>query len=85
MAAVLLFADSIDREFLRGEARKLAGWLRAFGLANGALAMIMTVWIAEGHTILAALMALVGIVMVVKALAVKPAIDRMAIYDSTRR
>jgi hypothetical protein len=24
MAAVLLFADSIDREFLRGEARKLA-------------------------------------------------------------
>src|SRR5690348_1550840 len=85
MAIVLLSAGSIDREFLRGEARKLAGWLRAFGLANGALAMIMTVWIAEGHIILAALMALVGIVMVVKALAVKPAIDRVAIYDSNRR
>ena len=41
--------------------------------------MIMTVWIADP------LMALVGIVMVVKALAVKPAIDRMAIYDSNRR
>src|SRR5438270_6362222 len=78
MAAVLLFADSIDREFLRGEARMLAPWLRAFGLANGALAMIMTVWIAEGHTILAALMALVGIVIGVKALAVKPVRYRAA-------
>ncbi len=84
MAAVLLFADSIDREFLRGEARELAPWLCAFGLANGALAMIMTVWIAEGHTILAALMAFLGIVIGVKALAVKPAMDRAAIYDSNR-
>jgi hypothetical protein len=46
--------------------------------------MIMTVWIAEGHTILAALMALVGIITGVKALAVKPAMDRAAIYDSNR-
>ena len=84
MAAVLLSADSINREFLRGEALKLAPWLRAFGLASGALAMIMTVWIAEGHTILAALVAFVGIVIVVKALAVKPAMDRAAIYDPNR-
>ena len=84
MAAVLIFAGSIDREFLRGETRKFAPWLRAFGLANSALAMIMTVWIAEGHTILAALMALLGIVIGVKALAVKPAMDRAAIYDSNR-
>jgi predicted Ser/Thr protein kinase len=84
MAAVLLLADSINREFLRGEALKLAPWLRAFGLASGALAMIMTVWIAEGHMILAALVAFVGIVIVVKALAVKPAMDRAAIYDPNR-
>ena len=31
MAAVLLFAGSMDREFLRSEARKFAPWLRAFG------------------------------------------------------
>ena len=86
MAAVLLSAVSIDidREFLRGEVRKFSPWLRAFGLANGALAMIMTVWIAEAHMILAALIALVGIVMGVKMLAVTPAIDRVAIYDSNR-
>ena len=84
MAALLLSAGSVDREFLRGETRKLAPWLRAFGLAGGALAMIMTVWIAEGHMILAALMAFVGIVMAVKALAVKPAMDRAAIYGSNR-
>ena len=39
MAAVLLFAGGIDTEFLRREARKFAPWLRAFGLANGALAV----------------------------------------------
>jgi hypothetical protein len=59
-------------------------YLRAFGLANSALAMIITVWIAEGHPILAALIALVGIVIGVKALTVKPAMDRVAIYDSNR-
>jgi len=84
MAAVLLFADIIGREFLRGETRELAPWLRAFGLANSGLAMSMTVWIAEEHTILAALMALVGTVIGVKAVAVKPAMDRAAIYGPNR-
>jgi hypothetical protein len=84
MAVILLFADSIDREFLRREVRKLAPWLRAFGLANGALAMIMTVWIAERHTILAVVMAFLGIVIGLKTLAVKPAMDRAAIYEPTR-
>ena len=85
MAAVLLFAGSIDTEFLRMEVRKFAPWLRAFGLANSTLAMIITVWIAEGHTTLAALTACVGIVIGVKALTVKPAMDRAAIYDSNPR
>jgi len=84
MAAVLLFAGSVGTEFLLMEVRKFAPWLRAFGLANSALAMIITVWIAEGHPILAALIALVGIVIGVKALTVKPAMDRVAIYDSNR-
>jgi len=84
MAAVLFFAGSLDTEFLLMEVRKFAPWLRAFGLANSALAMIITVWIAEGHTILAALIAFVGIVIAVKALAIKPAMDRVAIYDSKR-
>jgi tRNA A-37 threonylcarbamoyl transferase component Bud32 len=82
MAAVLLFAGSMDTKFLLVEVRKFAPWLRALGLANSALALIMTVWIAEVHTILAALIAVVGIVMVVKALAIKPAMDQVAIYDS---
>jgi predicted Ser/Thr protein kinase len=84
MAAVLLFAGAMDREFLRKEARKFAPWLRAFGLANGALAMIMAVWVAEGHTILAALTAFLGIAIGVTALTLKPAMDRAAIYDLNR-
>ena len=84
MAAVLLFAGSMDREFLRWEARAFAPWLRAFGLANGALAIIMTVWVAETHTVLAALMALLGIGISVTALTLKPAMDRAAIYNWNR-
>jgi serine/threonine protein kinase len=84
MAAVLLFAGSMDREFLRSEARKFAPWLRAFGLANGALAISMAVWMAEGHTILAALIAFLGIAIGVTALTLKPVMDRAAIYDSNR-
>ena len=85
MAAVLLSAGSMDTEFLLMEVRRFAPWLRAFGLGNSALAMIITVWIAEGHTMLAALIAIVGIVIGIKALTVKPAMDRVAIYDSNRR
>jgi len=84
MAAVLLFAGSMDREFLRSQARKFAPWLRAFGLANGALAISMAVWMAEGHTILAALIAFLGIAIGVTALTLKPVMDRAAIYDSNR-
>jgi len=84
MAAVLLFSGSLNTEFLLLQVRTLAPWFKAFGLANSALAMILTVWIAETHTILASLIAVVGIVMGVKALAIKPAMDRMAIDDSNR-
>jgi serine/threonine protein kinase len=84
MAAVLLFAGSMDTEFLLMEARKFAPWLRAFGMANSALAMIMAAWIAEGHTILAALIASLGIALGITALTLKPAMDRAAIYDSNR-
>ncbi len=45
---------------------------------------VKAVWIAQGHTILAALTAVVGTVIGVKALTVKPAMDRVAIYDSNR-
>jgi serine/threonine protein kinase len=84
MAAVLLFAGSTDREFLRSEARKFAPWIRVSGLANGALAMSMAVWMAEGHTILAALIAFLGVAIGVTALTLKPVMDRAAIYDSNR-
>jgi len=84
MAAVLLFAGGMDTEFLRREARKFAPWLRACGLANGALAMIMAVWIAERHTILAALIAFLGIAIGVTALTLKPGMDRAAIHASNR-
>ena len=84
MAGVLLLAGGMDKEFLRRETQKFAPWLRALGLANGAMAMIMAGWIAEGHTILAALIAFLGIVIVVTALALKPAMDRAAIYGPNR-
>ena len=84
MAAVLLFAGSMDTKFLLTQVRQYAPWLRAFGLANGALAAMITVWIAEGHTILATLIAVVGIVTGVKALAIKPAMDQVVIFDSNR-
>ena len=84
MAAVLLVAGSMDRELLRSEARKFAPWLRAFGLANGALATGMAVWMAEGNTIVAALIAFLGIVIGLTALTLKPAMDRAAIDDSNR-
>jgi hypothetical protein len=84
MAAVLLFGGSMDRELLRSEARKFAPWLRAAGLANAALAISMAVWVAEGHTILAALVALLGIAIGVTALTLKPMMDRAAIYDTNR-
>ena len=84
MAAALLFAGSMDREFLRSQARKFAPWLRAFGLANGALAISMAIWMAEVHTILAALIAFLGIAIGVTALTLKPVMDRAAIYDSNR-
>lgn len=74
-----------DREVLRGEARKFAPWIRAFGLANATLPVSMAAWIAEEHTILAALIAFLGIAIGVTALTLKPAMDRAAaIYDSGR-
>ena len=84
IAAVLLFGDAMGTEFLLRETRKFAPWLRVFGLGNSALAMIMAVWIAKGHTILAALIAVVGIAIGIRALTIKPAMDRAAIYDSNR-
>lgn len=83
-AAALLIAGSMDRDLLRSEARKLAPWLRVFGLANAALAMMMAVWMAEGNTILAALIAFLGIVIGFTALTLKPSMDRAAIDDSNR-
>jgi hypothetical protein len=44
----------------------------------------MAVWIAEGHTILAALIAALGIAIGVTALTLKSVMDRVAIYDSNR-
>jgi tRNA A-37 threonylcarbamoyl transferase component Bud32 len=79
LAAGLLLAGSMDLEFLRTEAPKFAPWIRAFGLANGVLAVVMAVWIAEGHTILAALIAFLGIAIGFTALTLKPLIDRAAI------
>ena len=84
MAVVLLFAGSMDREFLRSEARKFAPWLRALGLANGVMAIGVAVWIAQGHTILASLLAFLGVAIGVTALTLKPAMDRAALYDANR-
>jgi hypothetical protein len=84
MAVVLLCAGSVGTEFLVMEVRNFAPWLRTFGLANSALAIIMMVWIAEEHTVLAMMIAIVGIATGVRALNVKPAVDRVAIYDSNR-
>jgi hypothetical protein len=44
----------------------------------------MALWIADAHTILAALIAFLGIAIGITALTLKPALDRAAIYDSNR-
>jgi hypothetical protein len=61
MAAGFLVSGTMYREFLRREVQKFAPWLRAFGLANSALGMSMAVSMAGGHTILAALIAFLGL------------------------
>ena len=76
MAAVFFFAGCVGTEFLRREDAKACAMASRVGLANGALAMIMAVWIAEEHTILAALIAILGSAREVRALTVKPAMDR---------
>jgi hypothetical protein len=82
LSAFLLYAGAVDRRVLQTEARRFAPWFRALGLANGSLALCMAAFIVEPHTILALLIALVGIAVAVTALAIKPALDNAAIYNS---
>ncbi len=81
-SAFLLYLGAIDRGVLATEARRFAPWFRALGLANGLLALCMAAYIAEPHTILALLLALLGIAVAITALTFKPALDRAAVYNS---
>jgi len=82
LSAVLLIAGAADRRNLRTYVQKLAPWLRAVGLANGLIAILMAAFVAESHTILAVLLGVLGIFIAFTALVLKPAMDRAAIYNS---
>jgi hypothetical protein len=82
LSAVLLYAGAADRRNLRTYVQKLAPWLRALGLANGLAALLMAAFLADSHTFLAVLLAVLGITIGFTALILKPVMDRTAIYSS---
>ncbi len=82
LSAVLLYAGAADRPNLRTHVQKLAPWLRALGLANGLMALLMAAFVAESHTFLALLLTALGVALGFTAALLKPAMDRIAIYSS---
>ena len=82
LSAVLLYAGAADRPNLRTYVQKLAPWLRALGLANGLMALLMAAFVAESHTFLALLLTALGVALGFTATLLKPAMDRIAIYSS---
>jgi hypothetical protein len=82
LSTVLLYAGAADRPHLRAYVRKLAPWLRALGLANGLLGLLMAALVAEFHTFLALLLTALAVAIGFTATILKPAMDRIAIYSS---
>jgi hypothetical protein len=82
LSVVLLYVGGADRRGLRNYAQKLAPWLRAAGLANGLIASIMAAFVAESHIILALFLTVLAVLLGFRALVLKPAMDRMAVYSS---
>jgi serine/threonine protein kinase len=82
LSAVLLYAGAADRRNLCTYVQKLAPWLRALGLANGLMALLMAASVAVSHTFLAVLLTALAIALGFTATILKPAMDRIAIYSS---
>jgi hypothetical protein len=82
LSAVLLYAGAADRRNLRTYVQKLAPWLRALGLANGLVALLMAASVAVSHTFLAVLLTALAIALGFTATILKPAMDRIAIYST---
>jgi serine/threonine protein kinase len=82
LSAVLLYAGAADRRNLRTYVQKLAPWLRALGLANGLMALLMAAFVAVSHTFLAVLLTALAVALGFTATILKPAMDRIAIYSS---
>jgi hypothetical protein len=82
LSAVLVIAGAVDPRNLSTYAQKLARWLRAMGLANGLIGLLMAASVAESHTILAVLLAVLAVLIGSTVAVLKPAMDRAAIHSS---
>jgi hypothetical protein len=81
LSAGLVYAGAADRRNLRIYVQIVAPWLRALGLANALLAVLMAAFTVETHTLLAALLTVLAVAIGSTALMFKPALDRAAIYN----
>ena len=61
LSAGLVYAGAADRRNLRIYVQKVAPWLRALGLANALLAVLMAAFTVETHTLLAALLTVLAV------------------------
>ena len=80
LSIFLLYAGAIDWMVLRGATRRFAPGFRVLGLKNGLVALSMAAFAGETHTVLALLLALLGILLAFTALTFKPALDRTVIF-----
>ncbi len=80
LSSLLVIAGAVDRRSLLTYARRVAPWLRLLGLANGLMGFLMAALVAESHTILAVLLAVLAVFIGFTALVLKPVMDRAAIY-----
>jgi hypothetical protein len=76
LACVLLHTYIFDKNHLSAEVRRMAPWVRVLGIIIGLLAWVMAVIVAATHTVLAVFLTVVGAVIGVSVLTLKPAMDR---------
>ena len=79
LLSVLLYTHIADKNHLAAEMRRMAPWVRCLGIVIGLLAWVMAAIVADGHTLLAAFLTIMGAVLGVTVLTFKPAMDRLAL------
>ncbi len=76
LASILLHTYIFDKSHLSAEVRRMAPWVRVLSIMIGLLAWVMAVIVAATHTVLAVFLTVVGAVIGVSVLTLKPALDR---------